>query len=517
MAKLLHKSLEDKLSGLNDKEWDSSDDENETDNESMDVDDEPQKDKATSTQNQPKSKPKKKQKQVISSVIYLGHLPPNFEEAEMLSFFSQFGTVAQVKLSRSKKTNRPRGYAFVQFAEENVAPTVAETMSGYLLLGRRVVCHVVPSDKIHVDLFTNSKKGKHVFKKKDWQRQNRLRVNDPKRNTSEVLGKITKGLLKREHLKREKMIAMGMDYNFPGFKAAVEAIKVEAKDDKEVTGEKVIHGKKKLETKRKRKQSIDESSGKENPNHVAAAATINTTAETTKDAAPTTPAKKDKKKAKKTKTVVINEKAQVVSEVKEAESSKSVTRSTRKGKRKEIEPETKDNLKDEASEAMEKVLTTPKADTKKTPKSKKKSAGTPATNDDQTKQVVAVSKRTRSGKTPQKGTEPKPEEDEQKNDVAPVTPKAKKASKSKTPKSKKKKVTLENDEEVVPTNEKAVIKTPKSKKKPLKKPNEEVIAADHMDTTVDTTTPEKSEGKSGAKTTAKKRKAKKTKKARNST
>ena len=36
-------------------------------------------------------------------VIYLGHIPHGFYEDQIQGFFSQFGTVNKVRLSRSKK------------------------------------------------------------------------------------------------------------------------------------------------------------------------------------------------------------------------------------------------------------------------------------------------------------------------------------------------------------------------------------------------------------------------------
>ena len=36
-------------------------------------------------------------------VIYLGHIPHGFYENQIRDFFSQFGTVNKVRLSRSKK------------------------------------------------------------------------------------------------------------------------------------------------------------------------------------------------------------------------------------------------------------------------------------------------------------------------------------------------------------------------------------------------------------------------------
>jgi nucleolar protein 15 len=85
--------------------------------------------------------------------IYIGHIPEGFEEKEMRDFFKQFGDVRKVKLFRSAKTNRSRGYAFAQFKDKDVAKIVADTMNGYLIMGRQLVCHVIPQGKCHDGMY----------------------------------------------------------------------------------------------------------------------------------------------------------------------------------------------------------------------------------------------------------------------------------------------------------------------------------------------------------------------------
>lgn len=89
----------------------------------------------------------------VSKIIYLGHLPDGFYEAEMKKYFSQYGKVKQVKLFRSAKTNRSKGYAFLEFLDEGVAEVAAESMNGYLMFQKTLVCHVVPKEKCHSGMF----------------------------------------------------------------------------------------------------------------------------------------------------------------------------------------------------------------------------------------------------------------------------------------------------------------------------------------------------------------------------
>lgn len=86
-------------------------------------------------------------------VIYLGHIPSGFFEPQMMKFFGQFGKVTRMRLSRSRRTCNPKGYAFIEFAQESVAKVVAETMNKYLLFDKTLVCHLVPPEKQHRLLF----------------------------------------------------------------------------------------------------------------------------------------------------------------------------------------------------------------------------------------------------------------------------------------------------------------------------------------------------------------------------
>ena len=108
-----------------------------------------------------------------SNVIYLGHLPETFEEAELRGFLGQFGQVTRVKLSRARKTANSRGYGFVEFDDAEVAAIVADTMSGYLMGEKRVVCHILPKEKVHADLFKGANR---VFHKVNWAGRHRAQA-----------------------------------------------------------------------------------------------------------------------------------------------------------------------------------------------------------------------------------------------------------------------------------------------------------------------------------------------------
>ena len=88
-----------------------------------------------------------------SSIIYLGHIAHGFYEKQMKEFFVQFGEVKRLKLFRSMKTGKSKGYAFIEFSTPEIAQTVSEAMHGYFLHERQLVCHVVPPEKLHEGMF----------------------------------------------------------------------------------------------------------------------------------------------------------------------------------------------------------------------------------------------------------------------------------------------------------------------------------------------------------------------------
>lgn len=151
-----------------------------------------------------------------SNVLYIGHLPPQFEDDELNEFLRQFGKVLKVRVSRSKKTGRSRGYGFAQMVTPAIAAIVADTMSGYIMFGQqRLVCHVLPNSKVHRKLFFQ-------YKKKDKRNMPHLRQHKP----LEKMKAITVRLVERERKKREKLLAMGIDFDFPGYEAAASSVDV---------------------------------------------------------------------------------------------------------------------------------------------------------------------------------------------------------------------------------------------------------------------------------------------------
>jgi len=120
-------------------------------------------------------------------LVYISHVPHGFYEKQMREFFSQFGVVTNLRLGRSKKTGRSKGFAFVEFKYKEVAKIAADSMNNYLMFDKIVKCEVVPAEKCTPAVFKGkirphrppgkaemiAAKKRHNGKKTDAQNQQR--------------------------------------------------------------------------------------------------------------------------------------------------------------------------------------------------------------------------------------------------------------------------------------------------------------------------------------------------------
>nr|XP_006636399.1 PREDICTED: MKI67 FHA domain-interacting nucleolar phosphoprotein isoform X2 [Lepisosteus oculatus]XP_015213771.1 PREDICTED: MKI67 FHA domain-interacting nucleolar phosphoprotein isoform X1 [Lepisosteus oculatus] len=156
----------------------------------------------------------KKHERLTPGVIYLGHIPNGFFEPQIRQYFSQFGKVQRLRLSRSKKTGGSKGYAFVEFECDEVAKIVADTMNNYLLRERLIKCHVIPPEKVKPELFKGSQT---PFKKPSRPAVGRYN----RKRTPRQKAQMTSRLLQKEAGLRKRLAEKGIDYDFPGFSAQV--------------------------------------------------------------------------------------------------------------------------------------------------------------------------------------------------------------------------------------------------------------------------------------------------------
>ncbi|KAF1769803.1 hypothetical protein GCK72_001620 [Caenorhabditis remanei] len=70
--------------------------------------------------------------------VYVGNAAYQTTEQELGDYFSSVGQVTNVKIVCDRETGRPRGFAFVEFADEASAQKACEQLNGADFNGRQL-------------------------------------------------------------------------------------------------------------------------------------------------------------------------------------------------------------------------------------------------------------------------------------------------------------------------------------------------------------------------------------------
>ncbi|KAF9466496.1 hypothetical protein BDZ94DRAFT_1319381 [Collybia nuda] len=142
-------------------------------------------------------------------VIFLGRLPHGFFEDQIKAYFSQFGTVTRIRLSRNKKTGRSKHYGFVEFDSSAVAQIVADTMDNYLIMGHILRCKVIPNNEVHPELWIGANRKWRAVPR---DRVTRVEHNKPRTEGEQV--RAARRLIKRQNERKRKLVDAGIKYDF---------------------------------------------------------------------------------------------------------------------------------------------------------------------------------------------------------------------------------------------------------------------------------------------------------------
>lgn len=152
-----------------------------------------------------------------TGVLYVSHLPWGINEEGLRKYFQQFGKIERYILPRSKDSGRIKGYAFIEFESLEIAQIAAKTMNNYILFDKILKCSIVADRSRYNTIF------------KRWKRQfkffNKYKAFVEKRNkvkTPEEIKDRMRDYLEKEEGKRLKLKELGINYEFPGFKALVK-------------------------------------------------------------------------------------------------------------------------------------------------------------------------------------------------------------------------------------------------------------------------------------------------------
>jgi nucleolar protein 15 len=135
----------------------------------------------------------------------------------MRAYFSQFGDITRLRLSRNRVTGRSKHFAFVEFASVSVAKIVAETMDNYLLYGHILKCKFVSEDQLHPGIWKGANRR---FKKVPWNKIEKKRLEQGK--TREQWDQSIKKEQQRRIGQALKAEALGYHLDLPELKMTSE-------------------------------------------------------------------------------------------------------------------------------------------------------------------------------------------------------------------------------------------------------------------------------------------------------
>ncbi|KNB43488.1 ribosomal biogenesis protein [Blastocystis sp. subtype 4] len=190
-----------------------------------------------------------------TSIVYLGHIPAAFEEPQMRQFFTQFGPIKHLRLSRNKKSGASKHYAFIEFETPDVAEIVASTMNNYILFGRRLICEVMKAEAVDEHIWKGANRKFHVVN----TAEKAANTMNARKSPDEVKTTLQKKLEKIQ-MQIDEMKASGKDSSVleetnKSYKEALAALEKEGKKKEKV--EKETKKEAKSEKKEDKKEKKD--------------------------------------------------------------------------------------------------------------------------------------------------------------------------------------------------------------------------------------------------------------------
>jgi nucleolar protein 15 len=135
-------------------------------------------------------------------------------------YFGQFGKVTRTRVSRSKRTGKSKGYAFLQLQHTEVAAIAAEAMNGYMMFGHTLRCHPIAPADVNASMFKHANR---KMRRKPWlkiaaERHNRERSAAEEQRRENVL-------VNKDARRRAKIQQAGIEYDYDVLKPRKVAAK----------------------------------------------------------------------------------------------------------------------------------------------------------------------------------------------------------------------------------------------------------------------------------------------------
>ena len=151
--------------------------------------------------------------------VYVGRIPHGFYEHQMRQYFSQFGDITRLRLSRNRQTGASKHYAFIEFKSSEVAKIVATTMDSYLMFGHILRVKYAPPETLHSDVWKGSNKRFRII---PYNKLEKRKLEEPK-----TVAKWDKKAAREQSRREEKLAKMkelGYEYELPVLKSATDVV-----------------------------------------------------------------------------------------------------------------------------------------------------------------------------------------------------------------------------------------------------------------------------------------------------
>ncbi|RVE43409.1 hypothetical protein evm_011946 [Chilo suppressalis] len=73
-----------------------------------------------------------------SAWVFVGGLPYDLTEGDVICVFSQYGEIVNINLVRDKETGKSRGFAFICFEDQRSTILAVDNLNGIKILGRTI-------------------------------------------------------------------------------------------------------------------------------------------------------------------------------------------------------------------------------------------------------------------------------------------------------------------------------------------------------------------------------------------
>ncbi|KAJ1658843.1 nucleolar protein [Dispira simplex] len=148
-----------------------------------------------------------------NATVFLASMPHDLTVPMLYRYFSQFGRVTRAFIPDTKRGGKT-SYAYISFANEEVAKVVVDTMNNYMLDGKLLHCSLVSKARLPTII-------SKFFKKKPEKEESTPAIDSNPRKfrgiftSTDAAKEFITNKQKWDKTSKEKLQALGVDYDFP--------------------------------------------------------------------------------------------------------------------------------------------------------------------------------------------------------------------------------------------------------------------------------------------------------------